>query len=347
MHALQFLSILAATSAVFAQGDADALTGLVTALEGLGLSGLAGAAASVAETEGGLALLQGLISGANYTIFAPNNEAFEAVPNSVSSNATLLASILSYHVLPGNYDGVSSDFPSVTVVRTLLNETSGLVDLEGDRNQVVAWATIDGTPTILNQGNGTAVTVTNSTTFQNLVINQIDGVLLPPPALTEVLGDSSLNLSALAGVVGDLNEANVENSPFAPGPALKGFTLFAPNSEAFEAAADVVAGLDTTQVANVLRNHLLNGTTVYSPQVAVDDAPEVITSGGQMMSFTTNSTGVFVTVGEGEGSSTARIVRSDVLVENGVIHVIDGVLAVADNDEQAAEEAYVDHLCFS
>lgn len=64
----------------------------------------------------------------------------------------MLASILSYHVLPGNYDGVSSDFPSVTVVRTLLNETSGLVDLEGDRNQVVAWATIDGTPTILNQG---------------------------------------------------------------------------------------------------------------------------------------------------------------------------------------------------
>lgn len=83
MHALQFLSILAATSAVFAQGDADALTGLVTALEGLGLSGLAGAAASVAETEGGLALLQGLISGANYTIFAPNNEACTFLPRFV------------------------------------------------------------------------------------------------------------------------------------------------------------------------------------------------------------------------------------------------------------------------
>ncbi|TFL07629.1 FAS1 domain-containing protein [Pterulicium gracile] len=341
MHALQYFSLLAAASAVLAQEDA--LAGLVTALESLGLNGLAGAAAAVNGTDQGLAILQALTSGGNYTIFAPSNEAFAAVPESVSSNQTLLASILSYHVLPGNYANISSDFPNVTVARTLLNQTSGLVDLEGDRNQVLVWATIDGQGTLLNQGDGTNVTVTNSTTFNTLLINEINGVLLPPPALDAVLADPTLNLTGLAGVVEQLaGENDVQNNPFASGEELKGFTLFAPNTEAFEAAQSVVATLNASQIANVLRNHLLNGTTVYSPQVAIENAPQVITSGGQTMSFTSNTTGTFVTVGAGSdanSTATARIVRSDVLVENGVVHIIDGVLAVAENDEQAADEA--------
>lgn len=73
MHALQYFSLLAAASAVLAQEDA--LAGLVTALESLGLNGLAGAAAAVNGTDQGLAILQALTSGGNYTIFAPSNEA--------------------------------------------------------------------------------------------------------------------------------------------------------------------------------------------------------------------------------------------------------------------------------
>lgn len=206
-------------------------------------------------------------------------------------------------------------------------------------------------PTITNKRtsrklrDGTNVTVTNSTTFNTLLINEINGVLLPPPALDAVLADPTLNLTGLAGVVEQLaGENDVQNNPFASGEELKGFTLFAPNTEAFEAAQSVVATLNASQIANVLRNHLLNGTTVYSPQVAIENAPQVITSGGQTMSFTSNTTGTFVTVGAGSdanSTATARIVRSDVLVENGVVHIIDGVLAVAENDEQAADEAYV------
>lgn len=70
-------------------------------------------------------------------------------PN-ISSNPELLANVLSYHVLPGAFS-TTQTFPNTTVGRTLLNHSSSLVFLEGDRNQVVAWANENGTDRILNQ----------------------------------------------------------------------------------------------------------------------------------------------------------------------------------------------------
>lgn len=43
--------------------------------------------------------LLGQLSMGNKTVFAPNDAAFSAVPEEVSSNTTLLTSILSYHIL--------------------------------------------------------------------------------------------------------------------------------------------------------------------------------------------------------------------------------------------------------
>jgi uncharacterized surface protein with fasciclin (FAS1) repeats len=53
--------------------------------------------------------------------------------------------------------------------------------------------------------------------------------------------------------------------------------------------------------------------------------------------FSSNSSGAYVTSG-GSGAS-ARIVKSDVLVENGVVHVIDRVLVNLDRDETKAGNA--------
>lgn len=51
--------------------------------------------------------------------------------------------------------------------------------------------------------------------------------------------------------------------------------------------------------------------------------------------FTTNDTGAYVM----SGNASARIIMSDVVIQNGVVHVIDGVLVNAASDPQAAESA--------
>jgi uncharacterized surface protein with fasciclin (FAS1) repeats len=67
----------------------------------------------------------------------------------------------------------------------------------------------------------------------------------------------------------------------------------------------------------------------------VNSSPNYTLVAGEMLSVSTNSSGTFVQ----SGNSQARIVRSDVLVNNGVIHVIDTVLLNEEHNEAAASSA--------
>ncbi len=102
--------------------------------------------------------------------------------------------------------------------------------------------------------------------------------------------------------------------------ATDAFTFFAPNDPAFAALdpddlADLLA--DPDALAGVLRAHLVDRTVMAA------DLPDSTTSvGGLQLEFDT--TGDIPTV------NGVSIVRTDVMVDGGVVHVIDGVL-LADN----------------
>jgi hypothetical protein len=61
----------------------------------------------------------------------------------------------------------------------------------------------------------------------------------------------------------------------------------------------------------------------------------MVSAGGQPLTFTVNTTGVFVT----SGSSTAKVVQPNVLTSNGVVHLIDTVLLNTANNPAAASSA--------
>lgn len=81
----------------------------------------------------------------------------------------------------------------------------------------------------------------------------------------------------------------------------------------------------------------INGSSYYSPTLLQSSSPSssFISESGQAFTFTTNSSGQYVT----SGNSTAKIVKSDVLVANGVIHVIDNVLLNVALDDAKADAA--------
>ncbi|KIK97589.1 hypothetical protein PAXRUDRAFT_824797 [Paxillus rubicundulus Ve08.2h10] len=309
------------------------LDGLVQTLTTNGLTQLASIATSLNGTAVGQGLLSQLPEG-NKTLFAPTNEALSAVDPATASNDTLLADIFSYHVVSGDFVNETQTYPNVTIGRTLLND-SAFVTLEGGKSQVLAWSKAEnGSMIALNQGSN--ITTVNTTTYNNTEIIIVNSVLIPPPNMTDIFGNASYELTALFSV---LQSVSVTNGPsvFSGLTSARGITLFAPNNGGVQAAESSFPGLEsnTTAFAAVISNHIINGTSVYSPGMTGNSS--LVSAGGQKFAFSNNATGLFVSVG---GSNAAQIVKTNVLASNGVIHVVNGVLVDTNTDPAVASSAY-------
>ncbi|KAF9043849.1 FAS1 domain-containing protein [Hymenopellis radicata] len=340
----QYLTLLALAFPAFAQNP-DYLNTIAQALQRAGLTSLASAAARLTNTTTGQTLLNRLPNG-NFTLFAPDNEAFTGAPDAFASDDELVARVLSYHIVSGNFTSnngslESQIFPNSTVGRTLLNNSS-LVQLEGNKSQVLVWTKVDNTVQILNQTPN--ITVQNSLSAANLFINVINGILTIPLNTSTVLNEQ--NLTSLSGIFNTTNAtdssgANVTVAKIFNDEA-RGFTLFAPSNEALQAVSSSLTPFagNNTAIYTLLGNHVINGSSLYSPVLL--SSPKLTTAAGEPLTFTSNSSGVFVVSGISSGSTvaTAKVVKSDVLVKNGVIHIIDGVLLNLDTNPEAATSAF-------
>ncbi|KAH7921506.1 FAS1 domain-containing protein [Leucogyrophana mollusca] len=307
------------------------LADLVQALNITGLTQLATIAAALNNTPAGQRVISALPQG-NWTVFAPNNAALQAVPASTTGDANLLADIISYHVVSGNFTNETMTYPNVTIGRTLLNDST-LVTLEGNKSQVLPWSKLEnGTTAVLN--NGMNISVTNTTTFQNIEILVIDQVLTPPPNISTVLANPIYNLSSLSTF---LSSTQLPPSTYQGLINARGVTVFAPNDAALAAARSTLGGISTNQtaLADLVSNHVINGTTVYSPSFT--SSANYTSAGGETLAFVTNSSGIFVSSG---GSNSVRIVQPNVLMENGVFHIIENVMSILQIDPAAASSAY-------
>lgn len=266
------------------------------------MTSLVGVASAIAETPEGQALLGQLAQG-NKTVFAPNDEAFSAVPEEVSSNTTLLTQILSYHILNNTYsvEGVATS-PMHTIARTLLQ--GGEYELPGNRSApaVLSKNASDAeTFFIINESN---VTATGPAQAANLNVYIIDSVLSIPPSLMDLAGTLFPSLAGVIQSSGLLDALNTQ----------PGLTIFAPNDAAIGAIASQLPSLNETSVQTILANHIINGSVAYSDRLT--EGTYVSAAGSEFM-FTSNDTGVFVM----SGNASARIVQSDIIYNRGVVHV--------------------------
>jgi len=316
------------------------LTGLLGSLQSAGLTQLATIAQSINGTDVGQSLLANISNGNPHLLFAPTDVALQSAPSNVTGDAQTLADVLAYHVVPGNFTQAVPTYPNTTLGRTLLTD-GNLVQLEGgNKAQVVAWATrADGRIHVLNQRNDSFVV--NSTSFGNITIWSINHVLQIPQDFATTVPADNLSLTGIDTVLQSVqtplfnstSNSSTNVSVFdAFNSGFHGFTFFAPNTSAVEAAQSSLQGFNSTQLQNIIYNHLLNGTTVYSPQLS-----NLTTAAGESLGFSVNSTGRYVT--DSATNTTARIIQPDVLLPNGVIHVIDRIFLDTNIDASAASSA--------
>ncbi|MFT4656145.1 MAG: transforming growth factor-beta-induced protein [Candidatus Aldehydirespiratoraceae bacterium] len=283
----------------------------------------AGSFETLVAAVGAADLVDTLTSAGPFTVFAPTDEAFAALPDGLvdalllPENKDALVSILTYHV-------IGAEVPSSDVapgdVETVQGEAI-TISAEGDALKV-------------NEATIIAVDVQ----ADNGVIHVIDQVLVPPSidaaallvadvmeeameeeAMEEESAGTIVDVAVGAGtfetLVAAVTAADLAETLSGEGP----FTVFAPTDEAFAALPDgLVDALllpeNKDALVAILTYHVL-GAEVPSSDVAPGDVDTL-----QGEAITIAADGDTLTVNE------ATIIAVDVEASNGVIHVIDSVL---------------------
>lgn len=245
------------------------------------------------------------------TVFAPTNEAIEALPadmvSSLMEDTEMLKQVLLFHVVAGEITSSMADnniqLPSVAGSPLLVN-------------LYLKSKYYDGFITI----NGKRV-VKADQKASNGLIHYIDGVMMPPKGdlLATVLADERFSTMVAAVKAADLLDVI---------GGAKAMTIFAPTNDAFaKIPADALSALlaDKEALSKVLLRHGVGGSVLFSKGIMWG---ETETAGGEKVATQVFRRGVIkvVSVKEDGSRTAARVVDADIAASNGVIHAIDTVL---------------------
>ena len=230
------------------------------------------------------------------TVFAPTDDAFNALPDGLLDNLTeaQLTEIILYHVLEGTVE--SNQIEAQQDAETVQGER---ILLQSDANGV----TVNGTTSVINA----------DISASNGVIHAVDEVLLP----AEFRDPGVIEAAEAAGNFTILLDA-VESAGLTTTLQFLGdFTVFAPTDAAFEALGiETVEALTDEQLTNVLTYHVLNGEV---PSSALQPEQTVTALNQENLFITLEIDKVTV-------NGTANVIQADIDVRNGVIHAVDQVL---------------------
>ena len=231
-----------------------------------------------------------------FTVFAPTDDAFAALPDgaldALLADTQLLAEVLTYHVVPG---------------RVLAEDVVGLSSATTVNGKELSIGVEDGN-VFIDQ----AQVVTTDIEASNGVIHVIDDVLLPVPVLNLI--QTAEKAGGFSTLLAALDATDLTSVLAGPGP----FTVFAPTDEAFAALpAGTLEGLlaDPAALSSILTYHVVPGYVTSTDVVNLTSAQTV---NGADISIEVSGPDVMI--------NDATLVAVDVAATNGVIHVIDRVI---------------------
>jgi uncharacterized surface protein with fasciclin (FAS1) repeats len=255
-------------------------------------------------------LVDTLKSEGPFTVFAPTDDAFAALPEGT--------------------------------VEALLNDIPTLTDIPADVVNLSSADTALGKPVAIRVEDGNvfindAQVVITDVEASNGVIHVIDAVLLPPadePAAMPETGavlqaemdivDTAVANGNFTTLVAAVQAAGLVDTLKSEGP----FTVFAPTDDAFAALPEgTVEALlnDIPTLTDILLYHVVPGKVMAADVVNLSSADTAL---GKPVAIRVEGGNVFI--------NDAQVVITDVETSNGVIHVIDAVLLPPADEQPAA-----------
>ncbi len=244
----------------------------------------------------------------NITVFAPTNDAFDALLASLETTLDdltpeALAPILTHHVIAGEAPLLSGDlmngkfYPTVNGAAIKFN-AEGLTFTDGSGND----AALNGDLLNLEESNG--------------VVHVLNDVLVPPASsVAQIAIDQDPEFTTLVSL---LVRVGLDATLSGEG----NFTVFAPTNQAFTDLGIDPASLSDEAVTDILLYHVVDGRVFSSDLMA-----GAVTTLSNDSTFTVNL-GETVTITDNSASTPddATVTATDIQGNNGVIHIIDKVI---------------------
>lgn len=274
------------------------------------LSSLVAALTDSRHTTDFVALLTGTT---DYTVFAPNNAAFQDLLDTDPTWTTLadvpiatLDAVLKFHVIAGSV--LSTDLTASYASTLSAGPNAEAVSLQ-----------IDVAPAV--RFNNSASPITVDVDASNGTIHIIDAVMLPPNVVNHAINGASFT-TLVAALTDTRHTTDFVAVLTGTGP----FTVFAPTNDAFQALLDSdstwngLADIPIATLDAVLSYHVVNGANVQSDELTDGQTITMLSAGTTTVDLTS---GAKLTT---SSSQSINIVATDVQGTNGVVHVIDAVM---------------------
>lgn len=250
------------------------------------------------------------------TIVAPSNKAIDNIPYTSlqplwdPENKDKTIPILQYHILQGSVSTAELK-EGPTYLRTtrltnshFTNVTSGQGVLINKQSESV----------IFTSGQGARCTLTEADiAFTGGMIQVVDNLLVPPTQVSK-----TAEAFQAKSFLGSLYAAKLM-----PDIAYrKNITIFAPQDEAYKLVGGTLQAMDAKNLARIMNYHIIADQVLSST---------MLTNGSRYTTLANDAAGKPESIairqdGNNKYVNTAQIVQPDILLANGVMHIIANVL---------------------
>jgi uncharacterized surface protein with fasciclin (FAS1) repeats len=256
-------------------------------------------------------------------VAAPNDNAFGKVGDWGTYNASVVEATLKYHILQQAIAMPSiAKGDSVWASTTLINQAFANVT----NGQHLLLTKQPGGEVVLTSGFATrgTVVVEDIPFDNNGLVQIIDSVMRIPESLPSTARDAYTDLTAFVGALYATDLMDELHTQ-------KDVTIFAPHNAAFQQLAGTLEGMDKEELRRVLRYHIVPGHVAHLWELGLQNNASALATAdsGNKVTVTRGNSGVYV--------NSARVIQADILIANGVVHMIENVLNPDEADARPDE----------
>ncbi|KUI69765.1 hypothetical protein VM1G_04841 [Cytospora mali] len=256
---------------------------------------------------------------AGVTIVAPNNDAFEKNRDWDPDNRDMMTDILTYHMLQGTVSTKAIQIGIPVYAPTLLKDSASTNITGGQR--VIIHSQSNEEIVFTSGADLRSTVVEGDIQFSDGMLHIVDTMLVPPMRLEPTC---RIYYPILRAFLAALYRTGLIDQ-FAN---TRDVTIFAPWDTAFQLTSGALSTLQPSELKDILTYHIIPGQVLYSPDLSNATTWPTLSQ----VKGATGPANVTVTfAGNNRYIDSSQILHADILIANGVVHMMENVL----NPDQA------------